>query len=422
MNHGIKLLALSLIKAWGLFAMGLFLIFYIKNGAVKVALDSLISPSVIFAFSVITFVIIYYYFKNWKYITMPYSLKLITQPKDENKETAVFVDKFIFFNRFTNILYFRNKNAIDLKLYQDKKDEIMHFLGFHNKSIEIDIKPLYRKWVKIELYELPNSFNFEIRKLKKGYLYYGVSSKGDYYISLENQTSMITVAESGSGKSNLLNLLLYSIFFNYGVGTNEDSNISSTVLIDLKGNELSLYKYKGTQFIDNIEEVATTFTELKEVMYNRYKEMQINGDKLFKGKPIYVVIDEVGTIGTYHDKKIRDAIFNDMIELFQKGRACKIIFLIFAQKCDSTNIPSNVLTNVQSRILMKTDSEFNTNSMIGTKEQIQTITHIDVANFNKGRAIIKDGITSETSLIQVPYVSENEHRNIVRHLGHSLKN
>ena len=421
MNHGIKLLALSLIKAWGLFAMGLFLIFYIKNKAVNVALDSLISPSVIFAISVITFVIIYYYIKNWKYITMPYSLKLITQPKDENKETAVFVDKFIFFNRFTNILYFRNKNAIDLKLYQDKKDEIMHFLGFHNKSIEIDIKPLYRKWVKIELYELPNSFNFEIRKLKKGYLYYGISSKGDYYISLENQTSMITVAESGSGKSNLLNLLLYSIFFNYGVGTNEDSNISSTVLIDLKGNELSLYKYKGTQFIDNIEEVATIFTELKEVMYNRYKEMQINGDKLYKGKRIFVVIDEVGTIGTYHDKKLRDSIFNDMIELFQKGRACKIIFLIFAQKCDSTNIPSNVLTNIQSRILMKTDSEFNTNSMIGTKEQIQNITHIDVANFNKGRAIIKDGISSQTTLIQVPYVSEEQHRQTVQHFSYHLK-
>jgi S-DNA-T family DNA segregation ATPase FtsK/SpoIIIE len=155
--------------------------------------------------------------------------------------------------------------------------------------------------------------------------------------------------------------------------------------------------------------------------YNRYKEMQINGDKLYKGKRIFIVIDEVGTIGTYHDKKLRDSIFNDMIELFQKGRACKIIFLIFAQKCDSTNIPSNVLTNVQSRILMKTDSEFNTNSMIGTKEQIQTITHIDVANFNKGRAIIKDGISSETSLIQVPYVSEEQHRQTVQHFSYHLK-
>ena len=421
MNYGIKLLALSLIKAWSLFAIGLFLIFYIKNGAVKLALDSLISTSSIFAIGVITFVITYYYFKNWRYKTMPYSLKLITQPKGENKETSVFVDKFVYFNRFTNTLYFRNNNAIDLKLYQDKKDEIIHFLGLHNQSIEMDIMPLYRRWLKIELYELPYNFNFEIRKLKKGYLYYGVSSKGDYYQSIENQTSMITVGESGSGKSNLLNLLLYSIFHNYGNGSYEDSTISSTVLIDLKGNELSLYKYKATQFIDNIEDVAKSSTELKEVMYNRYKEMQKTGDKLFKGKPIYVIIDEVGTIGTYHDKKLRDSIFNDMIELFQKGRACKIIFLLFAQKVDSSNIPTNVLTNIQSRILMKTDSEFNTNSMIVTKEQIQKITHVDVAKFNKGRAIVKDGITSETQLIQVPYVSESEHRQIVKHLGHYLK-
>lgn len=70
---------------------------------------------------------------------------------------------------------------------------------------------------------------------------------------------------------------------------------------------------------------------------------------------------------------------------------------------------------------MKTDSEFNTNSMIGTKEQIQKITNVDVAKFNKGRAIVKDGITSETQLIQVPYVSESEHRQIVKHLGHYLK-
>lgn len=43
MSYGVKLLALSLIKAWGLFAMGLFLIFYIKNKAVNVALNSLIA-------------------------------------------------------------------------------------------------------------------------------------------------------------------------------------------------------------------------------------------------------------------------------------------------------------------------------------------------------------------------------------------
>ena len=242
--------------------------------------------------------------------------------------------------------------------------------------------------------------------------YYGVSKDGDYYKKLEEQTSMITVAESGAGKSNLLNLLLYSIFWNYNNGI--DSKIDYTVLIDLKGNELSLYNYKNTKFIDNIEGVETIFKELKEIMYNRYKIMKETGDKKFKGLPIIVVIDEVGTIGTYFDKRIKDNIFNDMIELFQKGRACKIIFMIFAQKCDSTNIPSNVLTNIQSRVLMKTDSDFNTNSMIGTKETIEEITLQEVANFNRGRAIIKDGESSKKDLIQVPFISENQHLAIVK--------
>ena len=297
-------------------------------------------------------------------------------------------------------------------VYKDKQREIIHYLGLHNKSVELDVQPYKRKWVKIHLYKLPKKFEFNFGKLRQRHLYYGVSKDGDYYKKLDELTSTITVAESGAGKSNLLNLLLYSIFWNYN--NSRDYLIDFTVLIDLKGNELSLFNFRNTRFIDNIEGVATVFKELKEIMYNRYKVMQKTGDKKFKGLPIFVVIDEVGTIGTHHDKKLRDSVFNDMIELFQKGRACKIIFMLFAQKCDSTNIPSNVLTNIQSRILMKTDSEFNTNSMIGTKEKIEEITLKEVANFNRGRAIVKDGLTSKKDLIQVPYVLEEQHLQMLK--------
>lgn len=414
MKEGLKLLALDIGKIWLLVIGGLFLIYLIKNGAVALAIEQLNSNLMIIfiLLAVSTLFLIMYYFKYWKYILMPYSLKLISQPKGENKEVSVFLDKFIKYDKKKNILYYKNKNAIDTKLYQEKQREILHYLGLHNKSVELDIKPYKNKWVKIHIYTLPYSFDFDIGKLKKGFIYYGISKDGDYYKKLDEQTSMITVAESGAGKSNLLNLLLYSIFWNYNNG--KDSLIDYTVLIDLKGNELSLYNYKNTKFIDNIEGVETIFKELKEIMYNRYKLMKEKGDKKFKGLPIFVVIDEVGTIGTYFDKKIKDNIFNDMIELFQKGRACKIIFLIFAQKCESSNIPTNVLTNIQSRVLMKTDSDFNTNSMIGTKETIEEITLQEVANFNRGRAIIKDGESSKKSLIQVPYIPENQHLAIVK--------
>lgn len=414
MKEGLKSLALSLAKVWLLVIGGLFLILVIKNGAVAIAIDSLqLNITQISLILILTScLVLYYYISFWKYVVMPYSLKLISQPKAESKEISVFLDKFVWYDRKKNILYYRNTNAIDVKQYKDKQKEIIHYLGLHNKSVELDIKPFRRKWVKIHLYKLPEKFNFHHGKLKEGYIYYGISKDGDYYKKLDDLTSTITVAESGAGKSNLLNLLLYSIFWNYKKG--RDSLIDFTVLIDLKGNELSLYNFRNTRFIDNIEGVATVFKELKEIMYNRYKVMQKTGDKKFKGLPILVVIDEVGTIGTHFDKKLRDTIFNDMIELFQKGRACKIIFMLFAQKIDSTNIPSNVLTNIQSRILMKTDSEFNTNSTIGTKEKIEEITLKEVANFNKGRAIIKDGLTSKKDLIQVPYISEEHHLQMIK--------
>lgn len=418
MKEGLKLLAFDVLKIWLIAIGGLFLILVIKNGAVEIAIESLKINSIMLSILLVLSILIIsiYYFINWKYIIMPYCLKLISQPKAENKEVSVFLDKFIWYDRKKNILYYKNRNAIDIQLYKDKQREIIHFLGLHNKSIELDIQPFKSKWVKIEIYKLPYSFDFDIGKLRRGHLYYGSSKDGDYYKKLDEQTSMITVAESGAGKSNLLNLLLYSIFWNYNDIHN--SNIDYTILIDLKGNELSLYNYKNTRFIDNIEGVADIFKELKELMSNRYNQMKEKGDKTFKGLPIIVVIDEVGTIGTHYDKKLRDAIFNDMIELFQKGRACKIIFMIFAQKCDSTNIPSNVLTNIQSRVLMKTDSDFNTNAMIGTKETIEEITLKEVANFNRGRAIIKDGTTSQKELFQVPYISEHQHLSIIKALNY----
>ena len=366
------------------------------------------------AMSIIFISLLLSYIRNWKFIILPYSLKLISQPKGEDKDTTVFIDRFVKFDRKRKILYFKNYNAIDVKMYRDNQKEILHYLGFYNKSIEIEIQEYKRKWVKIQLYELPYSFSFSITDLRPNCIYYGKFKDGNYYQPLDSQTSMITVGESGSGKSNYMNLLIYSLFINM-------NKIDHIFLIDLKGVELSQYNYKNTTFIDNIQGVSNTLKELKQIMYNRYKVMSEFGHKKFQGDSIYVVIDEVGTIGTYYDKKLRDSIFNDMIELFQKSRACKIVFLLFAQKIDSTNLPSNVLTNIQSRVLMKTDSDFNSNNTIGTKEFIEDITRVPVSNFNRGRLIFKDGETSNKELLQVPFISDIAHKSLIHYFTHLNK-
>lgn len=95
--------------------------------------------------------------------------------------------------------------------------------------------------------------------------------------------------------------------------------------------------------------------------------------------------------------------------------------MLYDQKIDSSNIPSNVLANIQTKILMKTDSDFNINNTIGLKEDISDITRVKVADFTKGRAVIKNGITSEKTLIQVPFLSSDIQNSMIRYFRAWIK-
>lgn len=347
---------------------------------------------------------IYFYTKYWQFITMPYALKLISRSTNDARNNKVFLDQFVKFDKKTKTAYFYNRSAINCEEYQiNRLNEIVHYLGIHDKPVEVDIKPYKHKYVVLKFYTLHKNIETEspLFHLKKEHIFYGFFKDGKYYLPIQAQTHMITVGESGSGKSNFMNLLIFSLLYN-------EKLLDFIIMIDLKAPELSRYNgLSYIKFIDNVEEVDTIFHELKELMNNRFQHMKQKNLLVYDGKPIFVIIDEVGTIGTYHDKKIKDSIFANMIDIFQKGRAAKIILLLFAQKIDSTNIPTNVLTNIQSKVLMKTDSDFNMNNTIGTQEDIQLITKTKVADFNKGRAILKDGLTSDKNLIQVPYIRES---------------
>lgn len=337
-----------------------------------------------------------YYITNWKYIIMPYSLKLFSQPKNESKETRVYLDRFI--KKQGDILYYKNRNAIDTKAYTTNQNEILHFFKMYNEPVEINVEPYKNKAVKVELVKLPEFYTFQVNYLKKGFIFYGVSKDGLYYLPIKNQTHLLCTGESDSGKSNFLNCLVYSILLEY---------IEYTYMIDLKGVELYKYsKLPFVSFIDNVESVLSLFQEIKKVMEDRFEAMQKSGNVLYQSKSIFVIIDEIGTISAY-PKVIKDEIYKLMIEIIQKGRAAKIALLVFAQKIDSTNIPSNMLANIQSKALMKTDSDFNINNTIGTKDSIEEITREKVADFNHGRMVLKDGITSKKSLIQVPLIEES---------------
>jgi len=341
-----------------------------------------------------------WFIRYFKYLNLPYALNIyrnVKQLEGHPKKFKAVHDLFKKVKKVNDgfILYYKNRVSISSEDYQNKKREILQYLGFDG---EIHIDTWGKKGIKIHLYKMPEIIYPTYKEYIEGYISYGYKSDEKYSIPITNQTHLICVGESGSGKSNFMHHLLYSINANKRL-------IEKVKLIDLKGTEL--YRYKDVDymyFIDDIIKVRDKLLELKNEMNKRFDEMKEKNEQLYQGKFYFVFIDEIGTIGTHPNKKLRDEIFALMVELFQKGRAARIIFFMFAQKIDSTNIPSNVLTNIPTKILMKTDSDFNINNTIGKKEDLEKITLLDPDSFPRGRAIVKNGFDSEKVLIQIPYI------------------
>ena len=411
MLHLLKLFSQDIIKYSAVLILGLFSIIYIiENGAaLNVGIIEKYQYLFLAGLGLILLDRSIYFLEYHRFLMLPYSLSLYNRVADEQKESKIFLDKFKRFDKRNQTIYFKNRLSIDKQSYLEMKDKIIHLLGYEDKNeVEFEIKAHNKKEIAITLFKLPKKFDWHIELLKDKKIYLGHSKSGAYFLPLKDLTSSICCGESGAGKSNFLNMIIFSLLHN-------SSYIEDLHFIDLKGVELSRYKLNNTTFTDNIGETNKLLEELKNEMNKRFQEMKEKGDLIYDGKYRICLIDEIGTIATHHDKKLKEQIFNNLIEIGQKGRASKVILLIFSQKIDSTNIPTNVLTNLQSSYLLRTSSQFNINNTIGLQEEIEEITRTRVADFPKGRVIFKDGLSSEKILLQTPFLSQDIQSSMIKY-------
>lgn len=411
MVHVLRLFLFDLSVCWLTLTLGLFSVMYIaENGAVNELLKKYQ-----YLFLVCYFIVFieraYYYIKNYKLHILPYSLKLYNRVNDEKKESKIYVDRFKSYDKKTDTYYFKNRLATDKEAYLKAKQQIIHLLGFEDKKeIEIEIKAHNKKEIAIRVYKLPQKFDWTLAcgLLRDKKIYLGHSKDGAYFLPLKDLTSSICCGESGAGKSNFLNLIILSLLHN-------SQYLEKLHFIDLKGVELSRYKLNNTTFTDTLEGTNELLEELKNEMNSRFQQMKEKADLIYDGKYRICLIDEIGTISTHHDKKLKEQIFNNLIEIGQKGRASKVLLLIFSQKIDSTNIPTNVLTNLQSSFLLRTSSQYNINNSIGLQDEIEEISRTRVQDFPKGRVIFKNGLSSEKILLQTPFLSQDMQESMIKY-------
>jgi S-DNA-T family DNA segregation ATPase FtsK/SpoIIIE len=363
----------------------------------------------------------FFYALYWKYILMPYSLNFHsifshnTLIEVRNKRT-LFLDFFIRkyniksksviekiytkeLKRF--ILEYQNLVSIDIDTYRKNKEKILHYLGLINKGYELSIYPLKSKMVQLSFYKLPKHYEVDMSILKKNKIFLGIFENGFYYRDIDTLDHHLVVGESGSGKSNFMQLLNINFIYN-------SNRFKQIYMIDLKGGvELKEYeKLNNIEFVSDIKRLDSLLDTILEDLKATQDLMLQNNIRKYDSYTL-IIFDEIGAVSVYPDKKIRESIFNKLALIAMQGRSSGHLLFLFGQKIDNTILPSNIVNNLQSRVLLKTSNDNNIN-IIDLKDNIrERITTAEIQDFNKGRAIYKEGLTSEKVLMQFPYISDS---------------
>jgi S-DNA-T family DNA segregation ATPase FtsK/SpoIIIE len=348
---------------------------------------------------------------------MPYALSLSQKAKKEiNSSYDFFIDRFIkieaikfksVFERITCrdlqsfTITYKNFIAIDIDSYKESIEAIGNYLLGANHGYEIKVYAHKNKQVQLYFYKLPTKYGIDVSVFKPEKVFLGMGEKGLFYKDITRLDHNLTVAESGSGKSNFLQLKILNYIANYHY-------FKKIYMIDLKGGvELKRYEHLDKiEFVSDIQKLDVILDNvLLDLKETQQELLETNKRKL--DSYIMILFDEIGAISVYPDKKLKESIFNKLALISMQGRASGILLDIYAQKIDAQVLSPAITNNLQTKVLGRTTSDYAINLLVDRKEFVrENITAIEVSDFSKGRFIYKNGDTSDKTLIQCPFIPD----------------
>lgn len=342
-----------------------------------------------------------------KFYNLPFymsSLNSVNNIQNNNKlENIKNMDKFLRFDEKEKKYLYKTNSILQRDLYLNNKEKIEKYLKIENLKIEQD-----DLIIKLSEKTIPKFVEFNELDYENNSLFLGKSENGKKInLDINSLKHSIIIGESGSGKSVFVQNILLSIFKNI-------DKYENIFLIDFKLVEMMRYTNtnKKIKVVSEINDFVNLVEELNKIMFERYSFMEKLGLTTFSGKSIMVFIDEFRTIENNNlDKKVKEKMINNLINLLQKSRRSKIFFIFSGQKSDTQNINSSILSNIMTRICLKTTNLDNLLKVGGTQEELEEIelSHSEIRSFNKGRMLYKDGESGEKFLIQSPFFNvEND--------------
>ena len=202
---------------------------------------------------------------------------------------------------------------------------------------------------------------------------------------------VLIAGATGSGKSVLIEDFLY---FLTATHTPHDLHL---ILCDPK--KVSFTEWAQTPFCERWatepRDILNTLGAVVSTMNARYNKMMAEHIKDYKGRAIWVVIDEIADFMTADEYK------KEFITLVQRiaqlGRASNIHLLMASQSPARAVIPAKLLINVLGRVGLQCDSKIESKQIIGVEGCEQLPQH--------GRALYKH-VNRQIYPAEIPFIPD----------------
>lgn len=210
---------------------------------------------------------------------------------------------------------------------------------------------------------------------------------------INTNTSILVAGTAGSGKSNILNILLCAML-------QQSPELVRFALLDPK--KVELHRYKNVPhceaYSDTIAGMENILKAALDLIEDRLDRMQAQNVRTFYGTRIYIVIDEMS------DLMLTSAKANRLItRIAQLGRAANVLLLTATQHPSREIIPSLIQSNIDLRIGLHTAGKI--------ESRVIGIEGLEKLPRNGEAKILYNGITDHYT---IPYITDEQIDKIIK--------
>ena len=177
-------------------------------------------------------------------------------------------------------------------------------------------------------------------------------------LDILNQPHVLIAGATGSGKSVLINSLIYTALFS-------GPSKKQLILIDPKRVELADYKAlpHTIRYASEPFEIVKALTLAIGIMERRYKHMQKRRQRKSNEADIYIIVDEFADLMTTQKRETLPLL----CRLAQLGRAANLHLILATQRPTSDIINGQIKVNIDARLALRCPTAQDSRNIIHEK-------------------------------------------------------